>query len=428
MRLSQESTGLWLLIIDNADDIDVLYKRVDKELPLVDYLPASCKGSIIFTTRNRKAAVKQAGNNIIEVGEMNPADAKEVLKKSLLRTHLLNEDEAVIKLLKLLSYLPLAIIQAAAYINENSISILSYLALYEGGEEEIIEVLSENFEDQGRYRDMKNPIATTWLISFDQILQQDQLAAEYLSFMSCLVPENIPKSLLPLTQSPNKTLKAIGTLTAYSFITERELDQSFDIHRLVHLATRNWLRREEKLSLWNNKALIQLADVFPSDDHKQRAMWTAYLPHARHVLAIPHLLDGNRKAEIKLLSKVGRCLYSNGQYVEAEQMCRRTLELRRKVLGPEHPNTLTSMSELASALSSQGKYVEAEQMHQQTLELRRKVLGPEHPDTLTSMSELASALRSQGKYVEAEKMHQQTLELDREVLGPEHPDTLTSMS
>ena len=84
MWLSQESTGLWLLIIDNADDINVLYKRADKELPLVDYLPASCKGSIIFTTRNRKAAVKQAGNNIIEVGEMNPADAKEVLKKSLL--------------------------------------------------------------------------------------------------------------------------------------------------------------------------------------------------------------------------------------------------------------------------------------------------------------------------------------------------------
>ena len=50
------------------------------------------------------------------------------------------------------------------------------------------------------------------------------------------------------------------------------------------------------------------------------------------------------------------------------------------------------MSELASALSRQGKYVEAEQMHWQTLELRRKVSGPEHPHTLTSMSELASAL------------------------------------
>jgi hypothetical protein len=71
-------------------------------------------------------------------------------------------------------------------------------------------------------------------------------------------------------------------------------------------------------------------------------------------------------------------------------MHRQTLELRKKVLGPEHPDTLTSMNNLGWVLSSQGKHVEAEQIHQQTLELRKKVLGLEHPDTLTSMSNLAS--------------------------------------
>ena len=71
------------------------------------------------------------------------------------------------------------------------------------------------------------------------------------------------------------------------------------------------------------------------------------------------------------------------------------------------------MSNLAAALSGQGKYVEAEQMQRQTLELRRKVLGREHPHTLTSMSDLAAALSGQGKYVEAEQMHRQTPELRR---------------
>jgi hypothetical protein len=56
-------------------------------------------------------------------------------------------------------------------------------------------------------------------------------------------------------------------------------------------------------------------------------------------------------------------------------------------------------------LSRQGKHVEAEQMHRQTLELRTKVLGLEHPYTLTSMSQLARVLSRQGKYVEAEQMH-----------------------
>jgi hypothetical protein len=49
-------------------------------------------------------------------------------------------------------------------------------------------------------------------------------------------------------------------------------------------------------------------------------------------------------------------------------------ELRKKVLGLEHPDTLSSMNNLAAALSDQGKHNEAEQMHQQTLELRRKAL------------------------------------------------------
>jgi hypothetical protein len=80
-------------------------------------------------------------------------------------------------------------------------------------------------------------------------------------------------------------------------------------------------------------------------------------------------------------------------------------------VGPEHPDTLSSMNNLDFALSGQGKYVAAEQMHRQTLELRKEVLGLEHPDTLTSMGNLGRALSGQGKYVEAEQMHRQTLEL-----------------
>jgi hypothetical protein len=60
MKLSQESAGQWLLILDNVDDIDMLYKRAcgdHRSLALIDYLPSSRYGWIIFTTRTRKAAV-----------------------------------------------------------------------------------------------------------------------------------------------------------------------------------------------------------------------------------------------------------------------------------------------------------------------------------------------------------------------------------
>ena len=112
-RLSQESAGRWLLILDNADDIDMLYQRMYSNyrlLALIDYLPSSHYGSIIFTTQTRKAAVKQAGSNVIKVYKMDQVEAKEVLEKSLIQTHILKEEEATVKLLELLTCLPLAIV------------------------------------------------------------------------------------------------------------------------------------------------------------------------------------------------------------------------------------------------------------------------------------------------------------------------------
>jgi hypothetical protein len=97
------------------------------------------------------------------------------------------------------------------------------------------------------------------------------------------------------------------------------------------------------------------------------------------------------------------------------------------VLGREHPDTLTSTSNLALVLGSQGKYEESETMNRQTLAQREKVLGLEHLDTLTSMSNLAFVLGSQGKYEHAEAVNWKTLARREKVLGLEHPDTLISV-
>ncbi len=71
-------------------------------------------------------------------------------------------------------------------------------------------------------------------------------------------------------------------------------------------------------------------------------------------------------------------------------MEREILDVRRRVLGPEHPHTLKTMSNLGCSLHGQGKHGEAEQMTREVLDVRRRVLGPEHPDTLATVSNLAS--------------------------------------
>ena len=364
--LSQESAGRWLLIIDNADDIEMLYRRANEissgSPALADYLPFSRNGSILFTTRNLEAAVKQAGVDVIIVKEMSEGDSQELLETSLVDKSLMGGKDVTARLLDNLTYLPLAIKQAAAYMNKNTMSVFDYLRLYETNDEDLIHLLSAEFEDQGRYREVKNPIASTWLISFRQISSRDPLAGEYLYFMSCVAQQDIPRSLFPLA-TKRKELEAIGTLKAYAFITKRDSQDSYDIHRLVQIAMRNWLKIRNELSLWSGKALIRVADVFPFPKHENRATWTIYLPHAQSVLSFQEYSGDFEESQRNLLFNVGECFQISGKYIDAERMYRQTLELREKALGAEHPDTLTSMNNLAIVLDMQGKYEEAERMH-----------------------------------------------------------------
>ncbi len=148
----------------------------------------------------------------------------------------------------------------------------------------------------------------------------------------------------------------------------------------------------------------------------------AYLTAMKRVLGPAH------PDTLTSMMNLATALNLQGKYAEAEEMNREVLEARKRVLGPEHPDTLKSMNNLAMTLNFQGQYAEAEKMCREVLEAMKRVLGPEHPDTLTSMMNLATALNLQGKYAEAEEMYREVLKTRKRVLGPEHPDTLSSMN
>jgi tetratricopeptide (TPR) repeat protein len=430
--LSKESTGQWHLVFDNADDIGMWIAKPASEQEssrLIDYLPRSKLGCIIFTTRNRKTAYElvQRKQNIIEVPEMTENVAIQLLQKHLPDHDLIKHEEDAKVLLEQLTYLPLAIVQAAAYINKNGIELAKYLSLLDDQEEEVVELLSDEFGNDGRYRNVKNPVATTWLISFEQIRHHDPLAAEYLSFMACITPKDIPQSLLPPGPSQKKATDAIGTLDAYSFIIRRLADQALDLHRLVHLATRNWLRTQQLIAQWTERAITRLEEVFPVHEHENRSVWRAYLPHARYAL-IFDTINQDSANRIRLVWKFGMCLLSDGCYNEAEGQFVKVFETRESVLGPEHPDTLLSMSSLALTYWNQGRWTEAEDLEVQVVETMKRVLGLEHPSTLTGMANLASIYQNQGRWNEAEDLFILVIKTRKRVLGPEHPNTLTTMA
>ncbi|KAK8092124.1 uncharacterized protein PG998_015137 [Apiospora kogelbergensis] len=420
--LSRDEAGQWLLIIDNIDDI-ILFT----DGQLLSYLPFSRQGSILFTTRNHQAATRFDTRHVIRLEGLDKSEARELLYQRLdERQRGKLEDTA--KLLDYLTRLPLAIRQASAYMASNAnVSVLKYLSYCESSDQSMIKMLSKAFDDRGRYQATQNPIAVTWLVSFRHISRDAPLAAAYLRSIAYFAEKDIPISFLPAGEDEMERDEAISTLQAYAFIVDRGTPDRFDIHRLVRLATRNWVQAKGGQGQQVTSVVQQLSEKFPWPKHENRDMWTWYLPHAQAVLI---LRDECSESEMlwTLQHNVAACYSLLGKYAEAEEMCRQTLGLTETVLGREHPDTLDSMNNLAVVLDSQGKYAEAEQMHRETLGLRETVLGREHPNTLDSMNNLAIILDNQGKHEEAAQKQSQAFVGYKRVLGEGHPRTLMSMN
>lgn len=102
------------------------------------------------------------------------------------------------------------------------------------------------------------------------------------------------------------------------------------------------------------------------------------------------------------------------------------LEVFQQRLGPDHCDTLGTMTILGSLYHQQGRLEEAENIVKQVTETRNRVLGPDHPDTLHSKGDLAAIYQSQRQWHEAEALGAQVTE-SYKVLGPNHPKTLVSM-
>ncbi|KAH5478110.1 hypothetical protein HBI22_243380 [Parastagonospora nodorum] len=441
-KLSSDTMGHWLMVVDNADNASVLVGDSDPNEPddkLMDSLPRSRKGTIIFTTRTRAAAVKLAESNTLALMGLERTEAIELLNKRLDPEHheLVKDRKTADKLLELLSFHALAIIQATAFINRNDITIKDYTILYESGEDDAIELLSEDFQDQNRYREATNAVAKTWYISFEQIQKQDPVAAEHLFFMACMASNDIGANMFLPYYTKTAHVRAIGTLKAYAFVNERNTQteaprknsqtyKRFDVHPLVHLAIRAWLRAHQQWTAWLDIALARLADIKPSGSSGDRDFRLAYLNHGIHMTSF--LEARNMENRVRLLEQLGSCESRLGRYRAAEKSFRRAYEQSRETFGEGDLRTLIMRGNMASAIDCQGRWTEAETILRDVVSLLKKEAGEKSPHTLTYITTLVANILSQRKLDEAEIMVRECLPLYREVFGETHDRTLTAMN
>lgn len=164
-----------------------------------------------------------------------------------------------------------------------------------------------------------------------------------------------------------------------------------------------------------------------------QSLWLALEPHVDPVGVYAEALaraegDLSEEGLASLLNAVASFHLDAGRFAAAEPLFRRALEIRERTLGPEHPDTLSSLNNLAYVLDSVADYAGAEPLYRRALEAEERLSGPNHPSTLCIVNNLAFLLANQGKSSGAEAMYRRALAASELVLGPDHPRTLFTVN
>jgi tetratricopeptide (TPR) repeat protein len=464
--LQDESHGIWLLVLDNLDDISIVSKSPEatpKRTFLLSYLPQSANGTILVTTRTSSVAVNIVeARDMIAVSPMTNVDATILLKKKLDKPA---DDHDLEELARVLEYMPLAIVQAAAYIRQRGArcSVRQYIERFQRSERQMTSLLNYEAGHLRRDHEARNSVIVTWQISFDDIREKWPAAADLLSLMSYFDRQGIPEDVLRVqpeedhrdvvTQQHDRTgddekdeiediegdsasktsdddifEEAVERLSSYSFVSMSEDGHTFGMHGLVQLATRKWLQMHGEEEKWKAQFLQKLNALYPRGDYENWDQCKIYFPHAKAAERLQPTEVQTVREWAQILRKAAWYANSRGDSHEAERMCEKSVGTLEIALGREDVETSYSLGELATAYWIQGRWIEAEKMQKEVLENQRRVLGDEHPSTLASMNNLASTYNNQGRWTEAEKMQKEVLENRRRVLGDEHPSTLASIN
>jgi hypothetical protein len=288
------------------------------------------------------------------------------------------------------------------------------------------EIQREGHQREGHQRE----IAATLLASIEQVSAP---ARELLRYAAVLATAPIPIEMLRRCVAAGQGLDDAGApdrvdLAVSQLLTGSLADEAGgDALRVHPLVCRTLRFTEPSADTWEaprhtligilTKALPRASDIRA---HEELAAWVL---HARGLTAAPR-----DEPTAELLGWVARFDLVRGAYPLARDGFERQLEALRRILGEEHPDTLTAMNNLASSLSAQGDLQGARQLEEAVLRIMRRVLGEEHPHTLISMNNLALTLSDQGDMPGARQLQQEVVQIRRRVLGEEHPHTLTAMN
>ncbi|GAB4050225.1 FxSxx-COOH system tetratricopeptide repeat protein [Catellatospora paridis] len=410
----------WLLVFDNAPDA----------AGVRDWLPAG-PGHVLITSRS----LDWSGLAVsLRVDLFTPEESSTYLRQRTGET-----GPTVAELAQALGHLPLALAQAAAYMERHGrLSVQRYLALYRD-RRGAGDLLAEGL---GGY---PASVATTWLIHFEWLEQHAPAALQLLRLCSFLDPDDINLALL-LSQpevlagdlagdlkracgSQFDWEQAAGALLGTALAT-RVGDDRVRVHRLVGEVTRHQLAEHgsDLPERWAGLAVDLLVQLTPERPWEPSA-WPVMVDLASHVAAATDLAPAAANTAT-VLGRLGQYLEIRAEYAAARAHQQRALAIEEAVHGADHPEVARTLGNLGNVEQNLGNLAAARAHQQRALTIEEAAYGPDHPDIAQTLTNLGIVEEQLGDLAAARAHQQRALTIEEAAYGPDHPDiaqTLTNL-
>jgi tetratricopeptide (TPR) repeat protein len=443
----------WLLVFDGADAVD--NEGDDEYINLRHYIPDSPLLDVIVTTRS-KTVKDMTPLDGVEVGDMEEGQAVDLFYAlSKLKNRSQDTENEIKRVVKELGCFALAVTLAGTYVLQTPRllrDIKQYLPEYRDRWRKLLSQKPKELINQ-----YSESILTTWETSFQAVGRQCAGACRLLTllaffdfndiFVGLFVPDVEPgKGEWPgqfragsswrLALAPSDVLdmywieECFGVLQTYSLVQWKEDQDSYSIHKLVHAWGYERLGVEEQHDY--SVAGLQLLEEAISRCGKKPQAKLRLVSHILANFAIvamqSYASDSHAEIISNQLSRTGDFFKAIGRWTEASAVQAFVFRQRNEILGEEHPDTISAMSNLAIVLGNQGQLKEAAAIQKEVLAKRNRILGEEHLDTIAAMGNLANTLGDQGQLKEAAAIQKEVLAKMKRILGEEHPSTILVMS
>jgi tetratricopeptide (TPR) repeat protein len=419
----------WLLIFDNADDIEMVS----------EFLPTRGAGHILLTTRSQATGPHIKG---IELEKMTREEGTSLL---LRRAKIIAEDADLNSALdadrveaeaicELLDGLPLALDQAGAYIEEKRCTLSDYRKLYQTERADLL-----NRRSAYGKKDYPKSAATTWSLSFEQVKQANASAANLLELCAFLNPDAIAEDMIKaaahdlgpelqaIADRPLLLDDAIGELRKYSLMRRNMKAKTLTIHRLVQAVLKDTMDKKTQRQ-WAERAVRVVSRTFPDAEFTHWERCQQLLSQAQACADLIKDYKFSFPEALRLLNQAGIYLGERGQYDQAALLLQQAVSICEEHFGAEHSDVAEILEALGATYYYQGKYAEAEQIFQRLLDIYEKAKKSGEPKLVETLNNLAALYNDQGKYAQAEPLLQRALSISKEILALEDPATTGVMN